>query len=195
MRLFFKAALLATCGVALSGCRGQAKNQEAENPVEGRRVVVCYFSATGTTRAQAEKLAKLLEADIYEIEPVEPYTEADLDWTDKNSRSTIEMNDPTSRPAIKQVPDSIADYDYVFLGYPNWWNLAPTVVNSFLDQANLDGVKVVPFMTSGGSSIENSEEVLHEAYPNIKWIKGRLLIDPKESTLSAWVKEIVEENK
>ena len=115
------------------------------------KTLVAYFSASGITKAAAEKLAAELSADIYEIEPEVPYTKADLNWMDKNSRSSIEMNDKSSRPAIKDTDANVADYDVVYLGFPIWWYIAPTIVNTFLEKYDFSGKKIVLFATSGGS--------------------------------------------
>ena len=115
------------------------------------KTLVAYFSASGVTKAAAEKLSAELSADIYEIEPEVPYTKADLDWMDKNSRSSVEMNDKSSRPAIKDTDANVADYDVVYLGFPIWWYIAPTIVNTFLEKYDFSGKKIVLFATSGGS--------------------------------------------
>lgn len=193
MKTFFKCMAAVAIGVGASGCKGNADTAKPD-PSAGKKVLVCYFSATGTTKDVAEKLATITAADIFEIKPEKPYTAADLDWTDKNSRSTIEMHDLLSRPAIVDVPDSVGSYDIIFLGYPNWWNMAPTIVNTFIEKAGLNGKTVVPFMTSGGSAIENSEQKLKAAYPEVKWVKGRLLNTLSQKELSEWATDIVANN-
>ena len=115
------------------------------------KTLVAYFSASGVTKAAAEKLAGKLSADIYEVEPDVPYTNADLDWRNKNSRSSVEMNDKSSRPAIKDTDANVADYDVIYLGFPIWWYIAPTIVNTFLEKYDFSGKKIVLFATSGGS--------------------------------------------
>lgn len=141
---------------------------------QSQKTVVAYFSATGTTKAVAEKLAKENKADLYRIEPKDVYTEADLDWRDKQSRSSLEMKDKKSRPELKKSK-SLAAYDVIYIGYPIWWNLAPRVINTFIEQASLEGKTVIPFATSGGSTIENSVKVLKSTYPAVKWQDGLLL--------------------
>lgn len=141
---------------------------------QSQKTVVAYFSATGTTKAVAEKLAKENKADLYRIEPKDVYTEADLDWRDKQSRSSLEMKDKMSRPELKKSK-SLAAYDVIYIGYPIWWNLAPRVINTFIEQASLEGKTVIPFATSGGSTIENSVKVLKSTYPAVKWQDGLLL--------------------
>ena len=115
--------------------------------------LVAYFSASGVTAKVAETLAEAIGADIFEIEPKVPYTEADLNWMNKNARSTIEMNDPASRPEIAAKRDNMADYDTIFVGFPIWWYVAPTIINTFLESYDLTGKTIIPFATSGGSGI------------------------------------------
>ncbi len=147
-------------------------NQQLNNM---KKTLVAYFSATGTTKAAAQKLAAEFNADLYEIAPEEPYTDADLNWRDKNSRSTIEMKDKSSRPAIKGHCDNIADYDTVWIGFPVWWYTAPTIVNTFIEAHNLDGKVLNVFATSGGSGVEGSANDLKKAYPQYKWGESRLM--------------------
>ena len=138
-----------------------------------KKTVVTYFSATGTTEAVAKQLAKDNKADLYAIEPAEKYTAADLDWHDKKSRSSVEMNDKNARPALKSKK-SLAKYDVIYIGYPIWWGVAPRIINTFIEQAELEGKTVIPFATSGGSGIEKSVSEFKTAYPNVKWQKGML---------------------
>lgn len=116
-----------------------------------KKALVAYFPATGVTAAAAKKLAQAAQADLFEIKPQVPYTAADLNWRDKNSRSTVEMRDKTSRPAMVDADAHIADYDTVFLGFPIWWYVAPTIINTFLERWDFSGKTVVLFATSGGS--------------------------------------------
>ena len=115
--------------------------------------LVAYFSASGVTAKVAETLAEAIGADIFEIEPKVPYTEVDLNWMDKKARSTIEMNDPASRPEIAVKRDNMKDYDTIFVGFPIWWYVAPTIINTFLESYDLTGKTIIPFATSGGSDI------------------------------------------
>jgi len=135
-------------------------------------VLVAYFSATGTTKATAEKLAKEADADIFEIVPAKPYTNADLDWNNKQSRSSVEMNDKTSRPAIKNKVENWDQYTTIYVGFPIWWYTAPTIINSFLEQYPLEGKTIIPFATSGGSSISKAQQDLKIAYPAANWKDG-----------------------
>ena len=138
------------------------------------RKLVAYFSASGVTAKVAETLAEAIGADIYEIEPEVPYTKADLDWMDKQSRSTIEMNNPASRPAIREMRDNMEDYDTVFVGFPIWWYVAPTIINTFLESYDLTGKTIIPFATSGGSGMGKTNDKLQSSCPNSKLIKGKV---------------------
>jgi len=140
------------------------------------KTLVAFFSATGTTKAAAGKLAKQHNAVLWEIEPAEPYTSADLDWRNPNSRSSIEMNDPEERPTIKRCM-LIAPYDTIYLGFPIWWGICPRIINSWLDNNvfQLEGKTLIPFATSGSSGIEEAEAYLKKTYPSLNWQKGLLL--------------------
>ncbi|MBR6092373.1 MAG: NAD(P)H-dependent oxidoreductase [Bacteroidales bacterium] len=153
---------------------GFAQNQGKENK-EMKKTLVVYFSATGTTKAAAQKLAKEFDADLYEIVPEQPYTSVDLDWRDKNSRSTIEMKDKMSRPAIKGRCENIAQYDTVWIGFPVWWYTAPTIVNTFIEAHDLSGKTLNVFATSGGSGVTGSANDLKNAYPQYTWGESRLM--------------------
>ena len=152
------------------------------------RKLVAYFSASGVTAKVAETLSEAIGADLYEIEPKVPYTKADLDWTDKKSRSTIEMNDPASRPAIAGMRDNMDDYDTVFVGFPIWWYVAPTIINTFLESYDLTGKTIIPFATSGGSGMGKTNEKLQPSCPNSKLIEGKVFKkSASKSELAAWV--------
>ena len=140
-----------------------------------KKTLVAYFSATGTTKAAAQRLAKEMNADLYEIAPEVPYTSADLDWRDKQSRSTKEMQDKTSRPAIKGACPNIADYDTVWIGFPIWWYTAPTIVNTFIEAHDLSGKVLNVFATSGGSGVSGSAKDLKNAYPQYNWSESQLM--------------------
>lgn len=155
------------------------------------KTLVAYFSASGVTEKTAKRLASVLNADLFEIKPEIPYTEADLDWTDKKSRSTIEMKDPNSRPAIAEKLDNMADYDVVFVGFPVWWYVAPTIVDTFIESYDFAGKTIIPFATSGGSNLGNTEKILQNiAGPNAKVTKGKLLNGASEADMRAWVKTL-----
>ena len=161
-----------------TGCNGQPKNTNAitqSNNNAMKKTLVVYFSATGTTKAAAQRLAKEHNADLYEITPEQPYTAADLDWTNKQSRSTLEMKDKSSRPAIKGRCENIADYDTVWIGFPVWWYTAPTIVNTFIEAHDLSGKTICVFATSGGSNVTGSANDLKKAYPQYTWGESRLM--------------------
>lgn len=151
------------------------------------RNLVAVFSATGTTLKTARELAEAENAPLYEIRPAAPYTAADLDWMDKTSRSTVEMKDPASRPALADDKAPVAESDVIFLGYPIWWNEAPRAVDTFLTSYDFAGKTIVPFATSGGSSITNSVKRIRELVPAARMEEGRLLNHHvSEDVLKAW---------
>lgn len=154
------------------------------------RILVAYFSATGTTAATARQLAAATDGDLFAITPEKPYTAADLNWHDARSRSSVEMKDPQSRPALARKNDRMAGYDIVFIGYPIWWDLAPTVVNTFIESHDLAGKTVIPFATSGGSTITNSVRMLRRSYPQLDWRDGKLLNRADEAMLRRWVESL-----
>lgn len=150
--------------------------------------LVAYFSTSGVTAKVAEILSEAIGADLYEIAPDIPYTKADLNWMDKNSRSSIEMNDLSSRPAIKGSRANMDTYDTVFIGFPIWWYIAPTIINTFLESYDLTGKTIVPFATSGGSSMGKTNEKLQPSCPNTKLIEGKVFRKSVSKTeIAAWV--------
>ena len=152
-----------------------------------RKTLVAYFSASGVTARLAQKLAAVTDADLFEIVPETPYTPADLDWTNKSSRSTLEMNDPTSRPAVASRVEYMDRYDRVFVGFPIWWYTAPTIVNTFLEQYNLTGKTVVPFATSGMSPIGRSAADLRPSAKGARVLDGRRFsADVPDAELRQW---------
>ena len=155
------------------------------------KTLVAYFSASGVTKKLAQTLADAIGADLFAIEPKLPYTRADLNWMDKQSRSTIEMQNPASRPEIAGTCANIADYDTVFVGFPIWWYVAPTIVNTFLESCDLTGKTVVPFATSGGSGMGKTAEILRKCCPGAKMDAGRRL-SSRESAASVrkWVESL-----
>ncbi len=136
--------------------------------------LVAYFSASGVTAQVAKKLAEAVGADLFEIAPKVPYTKADLDWMDAKSRSTVEMKDPGSRPELAAVLPNAADYDTVYVGFPIWWYVAPTIVNTFLESIDLSGKTVVPFATSGGSGMGKTNEHLAPSCKGAKLLNGKV---------------------
>ena len=176
----------AMAAILMTAC-AQQKQQPTQ---ETKKALVVYFSASGVTRHAAQQLAEVAGGDLYEIQPEVAYTEADLDWRDKQSRSSVEMADLSSRPAIKGKVENLEDYDVVFIGFPIWWYTAPTIVNTFIEANDLSGKTVVPFATSGGSTIDKSAEDLKKAYPTLNWKEGKLLNNLSKEELEAWVKGI-----
>lgn len=151
----------------------ETADTEAASEAEGSHVLVVYFSATGTTKALAEYAADAMGADLYEIVPEEPYTEADLDYGDSKSRSSIEQNDEAARPAISGSVEDMEDYDTIILGYPIWWGEAPRIVYTFMESYDFSGKTIVPFCTSGGSGIGASAKNLHSlAASDTTWLDG-----------------------
>lgn len=166
---------------------GFAACAQKSEPRPDRKVLVAYFSATGTTKAVAERIAAATGGELYAITPAEPYTLDDLNWNDANSRTTAEMNDPKARPALAGAMPDVDGYDVVYLGFPIWWNTAPRPVNSFLEQCDLGGKTVIPFATSGGSGIANAQRELQKAYPEVKWQEGQLLNDATDKDIKAFL--------
>lgn len=154
--------------------------------------LVAYFSATGTTAGAAELLAKAAGAELFAIRPAVPYTKADLNWMDDKSRSSLEMHDPSSRPAIADRVENMDAYDRVYLGFPIWWYVAPTIINSFLESYDFSGKTIVLFATSRGSGFGKTVEGLKNSVsPTARIIKGRLLNGRlSESELRAWVQSL-----
>lgn len=151
--------------------------------------LVAYFSASGVTKRVAEKLATVVKGDIYEITPKNPYTSADLDWMDKNSRSSIEMKDHSSRPAISGTVENMEEYDTIYVGFPIWWYIAPTIINTFLESYDFSGKTIIPFATSGGSGMGNTLNELKPSCSNsTKWCEGkRFSSSVSENELADWV--------
>lgn len=184
----FFLVLLSVVGMATATFAQQKEDMNEKQ--SNHKILVAYFSATGTTADAAKKLIKVTGGELYVITPVKPYTSEDLDWNDKQSRSSVEMNDPKSRPAIKGKKENIADYDVVFIGYPIWWDLAPRIINTFIESHNLKGKAVIPFATSGGSSINNSMATLKRTYPDLNWLTGKLLNRMSDGAIHEWVDKL-----
>lgn len=155
------------------------------------KTLVAYFSASGTTQRAADKLAKAAGADLYEIRPAVPYTRADLDWMDKKSRSTLEMKDPSFRPELADKDADIASYDRIFLGFPIWWYVAPTLINTFLESYDFTGKEIILFATSGGSGFGKTVQALESSCPDAVIKEGRLLNGGmSEAELKAWAESV-----
>lgn len=154
------------------------------------RCLVTYFSASGITAKLAESLSDAIGADLFEIVPKVRYTKADLDWRDKASRSTIEMNDPASRPEIESIRDNFADYDVVYVGFPIWWYVAPTIINTFLESHDLTGKTLVPFATSGGSGMGKTNEALLPSCKGAKLVEGKVFkANTSKQDLADWANQ------
>lgn len=170
--------------MSITSCSQKKGAETTEN--KENKTLVAYFSATGNTRQVATELADVIGATLHEITPEQPYTDADLDWRDSTSRSSTEMKNLEYRPPISDKVDDMAQYDTVFIGFPIWWGIAPTVVNTFIENNSLDGKTVVCFATSGSSPIEPAVEELKKLYPNINWAEGKLLNGASREDLQAW---------
>ena len=152
--------------------------------------LVAFFSASGTTKKVAEMIAEEVKADLLEIEPKVPYTKADLNWMDKKSRSSVEMNDKKYRPEIVEKEIDTDSYDEILLGFPIWWYVAPTIINTFLEAHDFSGKKIVLFATSGGSGFGNTVKELQPSAPDAVIIEGRLLNRGTKQEIRDWVKSL-----
>ena len=180
--------LAAVMTMSFAAC---AQNKGEQKMKTENKPLVVYFSATGTTAKAARMIADVTDGVLYEIVPQQAYTSDDLDWNDRQSRSSVEMNNPASRPALKDTKVNTPDYEVIFIGYPIWWNQAPRIVNSFIENHDLKGRKLVPFATSGGSGINNSVKELRKAYPDLEWQDGRLLNGSSLNSVRNWVNRIM----
>ena len=171
--------------------RGVPESQPEETDIpdaQESKVLIAYFSATGTTKGVAEHIANGLNADIYEIVPEDPYTDADLDYNNNNSRATIEMSDPDVRPVISGSVENMEQYDIVFIGYPIWRGEAPRIISTFVESYDFSGKTIVPFCTSGGSGMGSSAANLEELTNGAQWISGqRLSGSDSRDTVMEWV--------
>ena len=202
LTLFMTAVLLAGCGSAgntAAPAEEPAAPEEtaapepaeseapAEKETEGGTLVV-YFSATGTTKGVAEKIAAVTGGDLFELTAAEPYSDADLDWHDSSSRSTAEQNDPSVRPALQDAPASLDGYDIIYLGFPIWWGEEPRIMDTFAESVSFEGKTVIPFCTSGSSPIGRSGENLEQLAGSGTWLKGqRFSGSVSEDELKSWI--------
>ncbi len=152
--------------------------------------LVAFFSASGTTKKTAEMIAQAAGCDLYEITPKVPYTAADLDWMNKKSRSSVEMSDKKFRPEIAGETLDVSAYDEIILGFPIWWYVAPTIVNTFLEKYDFSGKKIVLFATSGGSGFGNAVKELQPSAPNAQVVEGKLLNGANKQQIETWVKSL-----
>lgn len=182
---------MTSCSGGNSGASGD--DQAAQQNTDVRSIVV-YFSCTGNTKAVAEEVAAQTGSELHEIVPEEPYTEEDLNYNNDNCRANIEMNDPESRPAISNTIENFSEYDTIYIGYPIWWGSLPRIMNTFLDTYDFSGKTIVPFCTSGSSSISQSVSVIREAEPEAQIKKGLQIsstgADDSSYEVSRWIEEI-----
>ena len=155
----------------------------------GKRLVA-FFRASGTTRKVAEMIASAADADMYEIVPKQPYSKADLNWMDKKARSTVEMNDKKFRPELGGDEIDMSVYDEILVGFPIWWYVAPTIINTFLEKYDFSGKKIILFATSGGSGFGNTVSELQPSAPDAQIVEGKLLNRMREQEISEWVKTL-----
>ena len=156
------------------------------------KILVAVFSASGVTKRVGEEIAKIAGADFYEIVPKEIYTSADLDWMNKKSRSSIEMNDSSARPEINGKVADMASYDTVIVGFPIWWGVAPRIIDTFLESYDFSGKKIIPFCTSDGSGVGRSDTALHkDVSGDVKWAKGRQINRANESEIRRFLDEVL----
>ncbi len=156
---------------------------------QSNKILVAYFSVTGTTEKAAKLIVEVTGGTLCEIQPEKEYVTADLDWHDKSSRSSVEMSNAESRPALKSKPENLADYNIIYIGFPIWWNSAPRIINTFIESDDFAGKVIIPFATSGGSNISNVEKELRETYPDMKWQKGQLLNGATKEDIKKWTKK------
>lgn len=175
--------IMAAVGISLTVC---ARKTESKS-MDGAEILVAYFSATGTTERVAGEIVEATGGQLYEIVPEKEYTSADLNWNDDRSRSSVEMNNPQSRPVLGGSPVDVAAYEVIFIGYPIWWDQAPRIINTFIESHDLKGKTVIPFATSGGSGISNSVEVLKKTYPGLNIQEGKLLNNASSATIRSWL--------
>ena len=157
-----------------------------------KNILVAVFSASGVTKVVGEEIARVADADFYEIVPKKQYTSDDLNWMNKKSRSSVEMNDPSARPEIAGTVADMDSYDTVIVGFPIWWGVAPRIIDTFLESYDFSGKKIVPFCTSGGSGVGRSDIALHKDVSGyVKWAKGRQINRPNEAEIRRWLDEVL----
>lgn len=157
-----------------------------------KNILVAVFSASGVTKRVGETIAKISGGDFYEITPEERYTSDDLNWMNKKSRSSVEMNDPAARPKITGMVENMDAYDTVIVGFPIWWGIAPRIIQTFLESYDFSGKTIIPFCTSGGSGVGKSDIELHKNVSgDVKWKKGAQINHPDERKIQNWLKEVL----
>ena len=157
-----------------------------------KKILVACFSASGVTKRVGEEIARIAGGDFFEIVPKEIYTSDDLNWMNKQSRSTLEMNDPASRPEIAGTVPNMGSYDVVIVGFPIWWGVAPRIIETFLESYDMSGKVIAPFCTSGGSGVGRSDSELHKNVKgDVKWMTGRQINRPNENEIRKWLEVIL----
>ncbi|MBR1508651.1 MAG: flavodoxin [Eubacterium sp.] len=156
------------------------------------KILVAVFSASGVTKEVGEEIARIAGADFFEIVPKEIYTDDDLNWMNKQSRSSVEMNDPSARPEMAGIVSDMASYDKVIIGFPIWWGVAPRIIDTFLESYDFNRKTIIPFCTSGGSGVGRSDEELHKYVKgNVKWEKGKEINRPDETVIRKWIDNVL----
>ena len=186
--LMYRIMILAA--VMAMSITASAQNEGENGMQTENRALVVYFSATGTTAGVARMIADVTGGKLYGIVPQQAYTAGDLDWNDRQSRSSVEMNDSQARPAMKGSCADTEACNVVFIGYPIWWDAAPRVINTFIENHDLKGKRLIPFATSGSSGIEESVKALRKSYPELKWSDGRLLNRASDATIQEWIDKL-----
>lgn len=181
-------AILAFLGLGAFSCssKNTTSKETTELPKENK-ILVAYFSATGNTKKVADTISAITGGTLFEIEPVQPYSEADLDGWNESARGTRESKDRSTRPEVKNKVDNMAQYDTIYLGFPIWWYTCPTIVNTFLEQYDLTGKTIIPFATSGGSGFGETEKDLKVSAPNAKFKPGKVLNNMNKSQIEGWI--------
>ena len=184
-----ESAIAETAATQENATEAAAETQTGDTTAESGKTLVVYYSASGTTKRVATAIADATGADLYEITPVEPYTSDDLNWTNSSSRVSREHDDESLRDiALTEItPADWDSYDTVLIGYPIWWNLAPRIIDTFIETHHLAGKTLIPFATSGGSGITNSVGALKKAYPDLNWKEGKLLNRMDENGIREWI--------
>ncbi len=190
MKKIFYAFIATLCAMTTANAQIIDASRANDAPKEKKSVLVAYFSVTGNTKKVATELAAAVGADAWEIVPLVPYTEEDLDYKNPKSRSTIEMQDPYERPTIKMCTD-IRSYKVIFLGFPIWWGVCPKIINSWIENNDLTGKVLIPFATSGSSQIAPAVDALRKTYPNYTWDDGKLLNSYPDGFLKEWTSKYV----
>ena len=198
MKTLIKFSTILFSCIVMASCAGSSKDTKettsdsADSTAMAKdgNILVAYFSATGVTKKVAEEIATLSGGTLFEIMPEKPYTKEDLDWKDSLSRSTLEMKDKSSRPAIENKVEDFSKYDVIFIGFPVWWYTCPTIVNTFLESYDFKGKTVVPFATSGGSPIEPCVADIEKSVPGAKVVDAKLWNNFTKEDLEKWIKEV-----